>query len=74
MMLMDNLIGVGLYSPAEAGRLLRVPAAKIARWLRGHRISYHEYKPLWTPQIELEDGRIYLSFRDLMEVRIGVRP
>jgi uncharacterized protein (DUF433 family) len=68
---MDTLIGVGLYTPAEAGRLLHVPAAKIARWLRGHRIGEHEYKPLWTSQVDLADGHVYLGFRDLMEVRIA---
>lgn len=68
---MDNLIGVGLYTPAEAGRLLDVPAAKISRWLRGHRIGERGYEPLWTPQVDLDDGRIYLGFRDLMEVRVA---
>ena len=68
---MDGLIGMGLYTPAEAGRLLNVRAAKIARWLRGHRIGDNDYAPLWEPQVELGDGRIYLGFRDLMEVRIA---
>lgn len=68
---MEKLIGVGLYTPAEAGRLLNVRAAKITRWLRGHRIGEREYKPLWTPQVDLGDGRIYLGFRDLMEARIA---
>lgn len=68
---MDELIGVGLYTVSEAGRLLDIPASKIARWLRGHRIGDHEYKPLWTPQVDLKDGHIYLGFRDLMETRIA---
>jgi uncharacterized protein (DUF433 family) len=70
---MDDLIGVGLYTPVEAGRLLHIRAAKIARWLRGHQIGAHEYEPLWTPQVDLDDGRIYLGFRDLMEVRVADR-
>ncbi len=68
---MDKLIGVGLYTPAEAGRLLHVPAAKIARWLRGHQIKGHNFGPLWAAQVSLDDGRSYLGFRDLMEVRIA---
>jgi hypothetical protein len=70
---MDELIGVGLYTPAEAGRLLRVPTGKIARWLRGHRIGERHYKPLWAPQVDLGDGRIYLGFRDLMELRVAAK-
>jgi hypothetical protein len=68
---MDKLIGVGLYTPAEAGRLLNIPATKITRWLRGHQIGKRAYEPLWTSQVDIGDGRIYLGFRDLMEVRIA---
>src|SRR5258708_1869559 len=68
---MDNLIGMGVYTPAEAGRLLHVPSAKIVRWLRGHGIGDRTYDPLWTSQVDLDDGHVYLGFRDLMEVRIA---
>jgi hypothetical protein len=68
---MSDLIGLGLYTPAEAGRLLHVRASKISRWLRGHHIGDHQYDPLWTPQVNLDDGHVYLGFRDLMEVRIA---
>lgn len=68
---MNELIGLGLYTPAEAGRLLHVAASKITRWLRGHQIGPHQYDPLWTPQVSLDDGHVYLGFRDLMEVRIA---
>ncbi len=68
---MDGLIGIGLYTPAEAGRLLHIPATKISRWLRGHQIGQRQYAPLWTPQVDLDDGRVYLGFRDLMEARIA---
>lgn len=67
----DGLIGVGLYTPAEAGRLLRIPAAKISRWLRGHHIQDKFYPPLWSSEISLGDDRILLGFRDLMEVRVA---
>jgi hypothetical protein len=67
---MDALIGVGVYTPAEAGKLLHVPASKISRWLRGHRMGGKFYEPLWTPEIDLDDDRVFLGFRDLMEVRV----
>jgi hypothetical protein len=66
-----GLIGVGVYTPAEAGRLLHVSPSKISRWLRGHEVSGKRYERLWTPEISLDDSdRIYLGFRDLMEVRV----
>lgn len=70
---MAELVGIGLYTPAEAQRLLDVPAGKISRWLRGHRIREREYPPLWTPQVDIEDDRLYLGFRDLMEVRVAAQ-
>ncbi|UJW76711.1 hypothetical protein IM739_02375 [Rhizobium sp. SL42] len=68
---MDDLIGIGLYTPAEAGRLLHVPSAKIIRWLRGHIVKNRHYPALWKPQVDLGDGRIFLGFRDLMEIRVA---
>lgn len=68
----DGLFGIGLYTPAEAERLLNVPSRKISRWLRGHKIKGKgSYEPLWTPEVDLEDGKIFLGFRDLMEVRVA---
>ncbi|TXR50319.1 hypothetical protein FVA77_05770 [Phyllobacterium endophyticum] len=68
---MDGLIGIGAYTPAEAGRLLRVHPSKISRWLRGHSIQGKLYEPLWMPEINLDDERVYLGFRDLMEIRVA---
>lgn len=68
---MGDLIGVGLYTPAEAGRLLRMPSAKISRWLRGHEIKSKEYAALWKPEVDLGDGKVFLGFRDLMETRVA---
>lgn len=67
----NDLIGVGLYTPAEAGRLLRVPATRVSRWLRGHKIGNRTYPPLWEPEVSLGDERIFLGFRDLMEARVA---
>lgn len=68
---MDNLVGIGLYTPAEAGRLLRIQPQKISRWLRGHQAKKKSYAPLWTPEVNLGDGRVFLGFRDLMEIRVA---
>jgi hypothetical protein len=68
----SNLIGIGLYTPTEASHLLGIPAAKIVRWLKGHRFGGRPYAPLWRPQVDIGDGHIYLGFRDLMEMRNGL--
>ena len=67
----DNLIGIGLYTLAEASRLVQVPPSKISRWLRGHDAHGQHYERLWHSQVDLgEDGR-FLGFRDLQEVRVA---
>lgn len=65
----NDLIGIGLYTPADAQRLIAVPSSKIIRWLRGHNAHGKHYDPLWLPQVNLDDGAVYLGFRDLMELR-----
>lgn len=70
-MQMPELIGVGLYTPAEAGKLLRIPTQKITRWLKGHSIGDKHYEPLWPSQVNLGDDQIFLGFLDLMEVRVA---
>lgn len=67
----EPLIGIGLYTPAEAEHLIGVPAQRIIRWLRGHAAHGKQYDPLWIPQIQLGDGHVYLGFRDLMEMRVA---
>jgi hypothetical protein len=68
---LNELVGIGLYTPAEAARLSGVPSGKIARWLSGHRIGNRFYEPLWRSQVNLDDDKVYLGFRDLMEVRVA---
>jgi len=67
----SELIGIGVYTPAEASQLLGVPSRRIVRWLHGHRADERRHPRLWRPQIDLGDGRVYLGFRDLMEVRVA---
>ena len=69
--MISDLVGIGIYTPAEAARLTGVSAGRIIRWLRGHKVRGSRYEPLWKPQIDIEDGRVYLGFRDLMEVRVA---
>lgn len=64
-----NLVGIGLYTPREAQRLIGVPTPKIVRWLKGHTAKGKRYDPLWRPQVDLGDGEFALGFRDLMEMR-----
>lgn len=66
-----DLVGIGLYTPAEAGRLIQVPPPKIARWLRGHDANGRHYEALWRPQVDLGEDGIFLGFRDLQEVRVA---
>ena len=67
----NKLIGIGLYTPADASRLSGIPAAKLTRWLRGYTVKDREHPRLWTSQIDLGDDRTYLGFRDLMEARVA---
>jgi uncharacterized protein (DUF433 family) len=69
--LSDDLTGIGLYTLAEAGRLVQVRPSRIGRWLRGHSVAGQHYEPLWQPQIDLGDDGIFLGFRDLQEVRVA---
>ena len=69
----QDLIGVGLYTVAEAARLTRVPARRIRRWIVGY--SYrraeeiHDVPAVWGTQIPQVDNTVGLGFLDLMEVR-----
>jgi hypothetical protein len=67
----SKLVGIGLYTPAEASRLSGIPTQKLIRWLHGHSYRGKDYPALWRSQIELADGRVYLGFRDLMEARVA---
>lgn len=67
-----SLVGLGLYSPAEAAVLTHIPAPKIRRWLWGHAIGDKDYPALWRTQLEkFEMGQLYLSFLDLVQLRVA---
>jgi hypothetical protein len=67
------LVGIGLYTVAEAGRLIHVAPRKLSRWLRGHEAHGKRYEPLWKPEVELDEEATFLSFRDLLEARVAAR-
>ncbi|MFZ5616253.1 MAG: hypothetical protein ACOZAA_02880 [Pseudomonadota bacterium] len=69
------LLGIGIYAPAEASRLIGVPVPRIRRWLGGY--SYRDplgklrdMPPLWQSQIPANVFGLHLGFRDLIEVRV----
>lgn len=65
-----SLIGLGLYTPAEAQRLIGIPRSTLVRWLRGHESSRRFYQPLWDSRLEIENGT-FLSFLDLIQARVA---
>ena len=48
-------------------------APRLTRWLRGHKVNGQRHEALWTPELDLGDEKVYLSFRDLMEARVAAR-
>lgn len=66
-----SLIGLGLYSPADAARLIGVPATKLTRWLKGYGSGNRAHPALWKRQIEAIDGGLYLGFLDLVQSRMA---
>ena len=64
------MVGIGLYTLAEAGRLVQVSPSKISRWLKGHDANGQRYEPLWHSQVDLGADGMFLGFRDLQEIRV----
>jgi len=67
------LIGVGLYSVAEASRLTAISQGRLGRWLRGYTYRAGDGRaisdPVWLRQVPNIDGTVGLGFLDLMEAR-----
>jgi hypothetical protein len=72
-------LGLGLYTLADAGRLIHAKSPAIKRWLYGY--SYTSKNgggrvrrladPLWTPQYVADDfNEKIIGFQDLLELRI----
>ena len=67
----QSAIGAGIYSPAEAARYTGIASGKIMRWFRGHQSLSGVYSALWQPKFESSEGQLFLSFRDLAEIRVA---
>lgn len=64
----SRLIGVGIYTPAEAALYTGIPAKDIRRWMFGYRSDGVEHPGLWTPELAFSEGKL-LGFHDLLEIR-----
>lgn len=63
-----SLLGVGLYTPAEAAAYTGISAPQIRRWLFGYSSGGKHYPSLWHPQLEGKADQA-LGFHDLLEIR-----
>src|SRR5213592_1303026 len=76
-----SLLGVGIYTRAEAGRLLNLSPARVSSWLRGYRYSWGPREarrrgtqpPVLKTDIPLFGGTLVVSFLELMELRVVKR-
>lgn len=59
-------VGIGVYSPAEAQRLTRIPASSLRRWMQGTARNDR----LWQSQHSTNFDGFLMGFRDLMEARV----
>jgi uncharacterized protein (DUF433 family) len=62
----DSYVSSGLYTIADAARLISVKPARLRRWITG---DPHDYKstPLIGSQIPRMDGQVSISFVNLIE-------
>jgi len=72
-----RLLGVGLYTRADAVRLLRMTPSRVTRWVRGYsywlahaRPERRDQPPVVRARLPRIDGTILISFLDLMELRV----
>lgn len=72
------LLGVGIYSRADAARLLRLTPQRLGRWVRGYtywlKSSGSPRRTRQPPVVHTDlptiDGSVALSFLELMELRV----
>lgn len=63
-----SLLGLGLYTVAEAAAYTGIPAREIRRWLFGYTTNGKHHDGLWRPELE-GTAENALSFHDLLEIR-----
>jgi len=68
-----SLFGIGLYTIADASRLLRIPTRDVSRWMFGYEYTRaknrHHSPPVAGEQHVIDDQRA-LSFFELLELRL----
>ncbi|QCY11661.1 DUF433 domain-containing protein [Pseudomonas sp. MPC6] len=64
----SRLIGVGIYTPAEAAIYTGIPAKDIRRWMFGYKSEGIQHSGLWMPELEFSEEKL-LGFHDLLEIR-----
>jgi uncharacterized protein (DUF433 family) len=66
-------LGKGIYSVSFASRLTGIPSSSIKRWLLGYSRrangTTQNYPPVLEDDLGLIEGRLFLSFLDLIEVQ-----
>lgn len=63
-------LGIGVYTPPEAARMIGMRPITLRRWLLGYDHDGKSEPGLWHPQYEPSDEGLFLGFRDLVEARI----
>lgn len=66
--LSSRLIGVGLYTAAEAALYTGISAKDIRRWMFGYSAHGVNHPGLWAPELSFLDENL-LGFHDLLEIR-----
>lgn len=61
-----QILGSGVYTPREAGRLIGVKQRDVLRWTRGSGAS----EPLWRSYYLPLDNSTEISFLDMLEIRV----
>lgn len=64
----SRLLGVGIYTAAEASAYTGIPSKDIRRWMFGYSAKGVCHPGLWTPELSEDADRI-LGFHDLLEIR-----
>ncbi|KTC46920.1 hypothetical protein AO250_11045 [Pseudomonas syringae pv. actinidiae ICMP 19497] len=64
----SRLLGLGLYTPAEASSYTGIPSKDIRRWMFGYSAAGVDHPGLWTPEIAFLYDKL-LGFHDLLEIR-----
>lgn len=73
-----HLLGVGIYTRAEAARLLHLSPGRVSSWVRGYRYRWGprtfrragRQPPVIKTDIPSIDGTLSISFLELMELRV----